>query len=129
MTKQAKTKLDVSAFIQMIDAWPKSWAGFEDDVRIGVDLAAYMRPFILHLRDSGLARKTIRRHLDNTWVIGGEIIRLLQDDEDRRGWTGERLLLDAVRGGEAPLLYHGTKAEQRSTDATARKLHKYLTAD
>lgn len=127
MTKQAKTQLDVSAFVQMIDAWPKSWAGLEDDVPIGVGLTAHMRLFILHLRDSGLARKTIRRHLDNTWAIGGEIIRGLQDDEERRGWTGERLLLDAVRDGEAPLLYHGTMAEQRSADATARKLHKYLT--
>ena len=127
MTKQEQTKLDVSAFIQMIDAWPESWAGLEDDVRIGVELAAPMRPFILHLRDSGLARKTIRRHLDNTWAIGGEIIRELQDDEERRGWTGERLLLNAVGDDEAPLLYHGTEAEQRSADATARKLHKYLT--
>jgi hypothetical protein len=104
----------------------RSWAGIEDDVRIGEELVALVRPFIVNLRDSGLARKTIRRHLDNMWAIGGEIIRSLHSDEERRRWTGERLLLDAVENDEAPLIRGATRAEQESCDATARKLRKYL---
>jgi len=37
-----------------------------------------------------------------------------------------QLLLDAVALGEAPLLYRATEQEQAETDATARKLLRFL---
>lgn len=126
MSPRHASQVDVGPLLQLMDRWPRSWAGIEDDVRIGEELVALVRPFIVHLGDSGLARKTIRRHLDNTWAIGGEIIRGVHENAERRRWTGERLLLDAVELGEAPLLYRATRAEQVSCDATARELQKYL---
>lgn len=126
MSPRRESQVDIGPFLQMIDAWPRSWAGIEDDVRIGEELAALVRPFIVHLRDSGLSRKRIRVHLDNTWAICGEIIRDVHENDERRRWTGERLLLTAVDLGEAPLLYGATRAEQRSCDATALALQKYL---
>jgi hypothetical protein len=33
------------------------------------------RPFIEHLAASSLSPKTIRRHMDNLWLLGGDIIR------------------------------------------------------
>jgi len=38
-------------------------------------MVACLRPFIEHLASSSLSPKTIRRHVDNLWMLGGEIIR------------------------------------------------------
>jgi site-specific DNA-cytosine methylase len=44
-------------------------------------LLACFRPFIEHLASSSLSPKTIRKHVDNLWILGGEIIRDLLDVE------------------------------------------------
>ena len=55
--------------------WPKSWAGIPDDLPIGKQFVELLGPFVAHLQHNNLAPKTIRRHVDNLWCIGGEIIR------------------------------------------------------
>ena len=53
--------------------------GLEKDLPVGQALLVCLRPFIEHLASSSLSRKTIRRHVDNLWLLGGEIIRDLND--------------------------------------------------
>jgi hypothetical protein len=36
-----------------------------------------LRPFLEYLAMSNLSPKTIQKHVDNTWVLGGEFIREL----------------------------------------------------
>jgi hypothetical protein len=43
-------------------------------------LLACFRPFIAHLASSNLSRKTIQKHVDNLWILGGEIIRDVNGD-------------------------------------------------
>ena len=54
--------------------------GVERDLPAGEQLLACLRPFIEHLASSSLSSKTIRRHVDNLWLLGGEIIRDLNED-------------------------------------------------
>ncbi|MBN2528252.1 MAG: hypothetical protein JXR76_17800 [Deltaproteobacteria bacterium] len=61
----------------MMDAWPQSRAGTKDDIPFGVGLVVEIKPFIIQLHSPGLTAKTIRRRLDNRWVIGGEFIRVI----------------------------------------------------
>jgi len=112
----------------MVD-WPASWAGSEEDEIPGRGLVTELRPFIIYLSEQGLSRKTVRRHLDNVWLIGGEIIRSLNYEPKLRRKPARQLLLNAIDTGEAPLAPHATEAEQRGLDATARKLLKFLTAN
>jgi hypothetical protein len=112
-----------------LDEWPKSWAGVEDDERLGHGLVAPMRAFLSHLLEQGLSRKTLHRHRTSLWVIGGEIIRAVHDDDSLRKQPPHQLLLDAIEHGEAPLVYRVTEADQRSFDATARKLLRFLTTE
>ena len=49
--------------------------GLEKDLPPGEALVACFRPFIEHLASSGLAPRTIRRHVGNLWLLGGENIR------------------------------------------------------
>jgi hypothetical protein len=124
-----KQKPGITDFLALMDDWPESWAGMRADVSIGQGLVEEMRPFIIHLHTQGLTRKTVRRHLDNLWSIGGEIIRAVNDDDDGLRRKKPRvLLLNSVELGEAPLLYHFDESHQRSCDATARKLLRFLSS-
>jgi hypothetical protein len=92
----------------------------------GWELVACFRPFIEHLASSGLSPKTIRRHVDNLWTLGGEIIRDLNYTPSQRKVAGKQLLRDTVHDDGGPLIYNGSEEEQRSLDSTCRKLHRFL---
>jgi hypothetical protein len=118
--------LDPAACCRDLDNWPRSWMGLEKDVLPGEQLLACFRPFIAHLASSSLSRKTIRKHVDNLWMLGGEIIRDLHEDPSLRKVAADRLLRDVIYEDGGPLLYHSSEEEQRSFDSTCRKLHRFL---
>jgi hypothetical protein len=100
--------------------------GLEKDLPPGEELVACFRPFIEHLASSRLSSKTIRRHVDNLWILGGEIIRDLNYTPSLRKVTAPRLLREAVHAAGGPLIHNGSEEEQRSFDSTCRKLHRFL---
>ena len=109
-----------------LDDWPRSWMGLEKDVPPGEQLLACFRPFIAHLTSSRLSRRTIGKHLDNLWMLGGEIIRDLHEDPSLRKVAPDRLLSNVIYEDGGPLLHNGSEEEQRSFDSTCRKLHRFL---
>ncbi len=118
---------DTSAYCRDLDNWPRSWMGLEKDLPPGEQLLACFRPFIEHLTSSSLSPKTIRKHVDNLWMLGGEIIRDLHEDPSLRKVTAERLLRNVIHEEGGPLIHNGSEDEQRSFDSTCRKLHGFLT--
>jgi hypothetical protein len=101
--------------------------GWEKDLPPGEKLVACFRPFLEHLAGSDLAPKTIQKHVDNLWVLGGEIIRDLNQNPSLRKLPVEQLLQDAVDADGGPLIHDGSEEEQRSFDSTCRKLRRFLT--
>jgi len=118
---------DVSASCRDLDNWPRSWIGLEKDLPPGEQLLACFRPFIEHLASSSLSPKTIRKHVDNLWMLGGEIIRDLHEDPSLRKVAVHRLLRDVIHADGGPLIHNGSEEEQRSFDSTCRKFHRFLT--
>jgi len=110
-----------------LEGWPRSWMGWEKDLVAGEKLVACFRPFLEDLVASELSSKTIQKHVDNVWALGGEIIRDLNENSSLRRKTIQQILearLD-VEGG--PLLYGiDSEEQQRSFDSTCRKLHQFL---
>jgi len=100
--------------------------GLEKDLPPGEQLVACFRPFIEHLASSSLSPKTIRRHVDNLWLLGGEIIRDLNCDPSQRKVAVHKLLRDAIGADGGPLIYNGSEDAQYSLDSTCRKLHRFL---
>lgn len=100
--------------------------GWEKDLPPGERLVDCFRLFIQHVASSGLSGKTIRRHVDNLWLLGGEIIRDLNQTPSLRKVDVERLLKDRIHEDGGPLLAQGSEEEQRSFDSTCRKLHRFL---
>jgi hypothetical protein len=117
---------DASLYCRDLEDWPRSWMGLEKDLPPGEALVVCFRPFIEHLANAGLSAKTIRQHVDNLWLLGGEIIRDLHYDPSLRKRTAERLLCEAVHQDGGPLVHNGSEEQQRTFDATCRKLHRFL---
>jgi hypothetical protein len=117
---------DASAYCRDLDHWPRSWMWLEKDLPPGEELVACFRPFLEHLASSTLAAKTIRQHVDNLWLLGGEIIRDLNYDPSLRKVAAQQLIRNVVGIDGGPLIYNGSEEEQRSLDSTSRKLHRFL---
>ena len=101
--------------------------GLEEDLPAGEQLLVVFRPFLEHLAASDLSPKTIQKHIDNMWALGGEFIRELHNDSSLRKEPVERVLSGMVEYG-GPLLYHGGEDQQRSFDSTCRKFRRFLAA-
>jgi hypothetical protein len=111
-----------------LEGWPRSWMGWEKDLPPGEKLVASFRPFLEHLVSSDLAPKTIQKHVDNIWALGGEIIRDLNENPSLRKKPVENVLFDLIDDDGGPLLYHcDSEDQQKSFDSTCRKLRRFLT--
>jgi len=74
-----------------------------------------------------LSPKTIQKHVDNLWALGGEIVRDLNENPSLRRKSIEQILADAIDEEGGPLLSGMTSEEQqRSFDSTCRKLSHFL---
>lgn len=128
MPPPAARQRRVVDYLALMEPWPDSWAGVDEDEPIGRDLVTVMRPFMMHLVQRNFSRRTLRRHLDNLWLIGGEIIRKLNYEPRLRSKSASDLLLDAIADGGAPFVHNFNEAEQEVVDVTARKLLRFLSA-
>src|SRR5437899_12873901 len=78
----AASSSQLERYCRDLDGWPRSWMGWEKDLPPGEKLVACFRPFLEHLVCSDLSRKTIQKHVDNMWVLGGEMCVVLILDID-----------------------------------------------
>ena len=81
---------DLVRYCRDLAEWPRSWTGQAKDLPPGERLVACFRPFLEYLVALSLSRKTIRQHIDNLWVLGGEIIGDLNETPSLRRfqWSG-----------------------------------------
>src|SRR5277367_7074388 len=118
----AASSPDLAIYGRDLDEWPRSWMGLEKDVPPGEKLVACFRPFLEHLTSTSLSRKTIRKHVDHLWVLGGEIIRDLHETPSLRRKSIEQILFAVIDDEGGPLIHGGPSEEQqRSFDSTCRK--------
>jgi len=110
-----------------LDEWPHKWRYEPADIAFGEQIVAALTPFLLHLLNEGLSKTTIRRHRDNLWLLGGELIRRRYEDRRlaREDARGALQLLVGSDGG--PLMCPSiTESQQNALDATCRNLHRFL---
>jgi len=118
----------VERYCRGLANWPRSWMGWQKDLPPGEKLMACFRPFLEALVASDLSPKTIQRHVDNLWALGGEIIRDLNENPSLRRKSIEQILDDRIDDEGGPLVYALESEEllQRSFDSTCRKLHRFF---
>ena len=79
--------------------------GLEKDLPPGEKLVACFRRFLEELVASELSPKTIQKHVDNLWALGGEIIRNLHETPSLRRKNIEQILADRTDDEGGPLVY------------------------
>ena len=110
-----------------LDDWPQSWHAEPADIPIGQQIVEVFTPFLLHLLDQGLAKATVRRHRNNLWELGGELIRRRYDDDELARHNVADAIAQLIEGDGGPLIWPRiTEAEQDSLDATCRKLDRFM---
>jgi hypothetical protein len=90
--------------------------GLEKDLAPGEHLVTLFRPFLEHLAASNLSPKTIQKHVDNMWVLGGEFIRDLHNDPPLRKRPVDLVLSKMIE-------YGGPPAGKISKDRSGTKRH------
>ena len=120
---------DLANYCPDLATWPASWCGEERDVIPGQQIVALFTPFLQNLLDQGLSRKTRNLHRDNLWLLGGEIIRDINETPKLRKRPVGELIGEAIANDEGPLIHGcGNDQEQRLFDSTCRKLNRFMTA-
>jgi hypothetical protein len=109
-----------------INEWPDSWKGVQEDVAYGRELIEIFIPFIEEMKSKGLSPKSINKHIDNLWMLGGYIIGQLNYYEDNRQIAPLEMLKSLIDTGDGPMIHHFSEYQQERFDATCRKLYKYL---
>jgi len=106
--------------------WPRSWMGSEKDIAPGEHLVGCFQLFSERLLMTNPTRKTVHKHINNLWQLGGEVIRDLNEDGKLRKIPMELLLLEVLDVDGGPLIHNGSEEEQRSFDSTCRRLYRFL---
>ncbi len=110
-----------------LDDWPRSWHVEPAGIAVGQQIVQAITPFMLHLLEQRLAKATIRRHRDNLWTLGGELIRCRYDDDELAKRHVKDALQQLTQDNSGPLMWPRiTESEQASLDATCRKLNRFL---
>ena len=109
-----------------LNDWPASWEIDDGDQIVGQRIVEALKPFLIDLLAQGLARKTLVRHRDNIWLLGGEMIRRRYDDPDCAKLPLNELLTALIEEDGGPLIGSSiSESEQDSFDATCRKLYRF----
>jgi hypothetical protein len=111
-----------------IDEWAKSWRFDDKDIAPGQQIVDVFAGCILDMLDQGLAVKTIKRHRDNLWALGGHLIKRRYDDKKLAGMEARDALLELVGDDEGPLI-HDNEADQNLMDGSCRRLNQFLRAN
>ena len=120
---------DIVTYVPDLDAWPDSWMIDQPDRIMGKAIVTVLTPFIEHLIKQGFTKRTFKRHVDNLWALGGEIITDINWDESLRKHSAKDLVIDAIDEEGGPSLRNPLNPEdQKPFDSTCKKLYKFLTS-
>ena len=113
-----------------LETWPQRWRYDDSDLATGKRIVACFLPFLRHLIAHRLATKTLQRHRDHLWMLGGEIIRRLHEEPSLVHKPIDSIILQLGDEECGPLIWPRiTERQQDSFDATYRKLYQFLTTN
>jgi hypothetical protein len=112
-----------------LENWARSWCCCEQsDLVEGQRIVKFLKPFLLYLLNQRLSAKTLRKHRDHLWMLGGEVIRRRQENSTLRRVAVERATFALLEEDGGPLIWPRiSESEQDAFDATCRKLYRFVT--
>ncbi len=119
---------NLEPYCKDIDEWPDSWKFDKPDIVTGEKiLHSVIIPFLYFPISKKLTKRTIERHVDSIWLLGGEIIGRVNNDESLREKDGLSLEKEFVDDSGGPYSKHlHSETDMDSFDRSCRKLYKFL---
>ncbi len=113
-----------------LEDWPERWKFDEHDIAPGQGVVEFFKPFLQRLLGTNLSIKTLHRHRDHLWLLGGELIRRRYDDPKLKKMPTHKAIGLLIEEDGGPLIWPRiTETEQNVFDATCRKLYKHLNSE
>lgn len=129
MVNKNSTEL-LMQYCKDIDEWPNRWEIDQADVVIGQAINEYFKSFLLSKIEQGRTRKTIRMTGGYLWVLGGELIRQINNDESERKLSAKDLILKYVDEGGGPYWSHANnELDHARYDSICKQFLKFITAN
>src|ERR1039458_978916 len=94
----------LAAYCPDLEQWPRSWMCEARDLAPGQQMVECFKPFLRHLLGLNLSGKTLRKHRDNLWLLGGQIILDLHESPRHRRWPMAQVVLAALEDEGGPLI-------------------------
>ena len=83
--------------------------------------------FLVNLIERVRSKKTIRNHASYLWVLGGELIRIINNDESQRRLPTKKLILKHVDDLGGPYWRHAyNQADHDRYDSVCRQFFKFF---
>jgi len=109
------------------DEWPERWMGMKEDLEYGKKLLPYMEEFLNELIKRDLSRKTLKNYIDNTWLLGGSIIKDVSVYEEYKTAPLKKLAASVETGGMLPDGYeYMTERELKAFERTCELFEEFL---
>jgi hypothetical protein len=109
------------------DQWPQSWAGDEDDIVVGQKLLVEFKEYLLGLIVKGRKKKTVKKHADYLWSLGGEIISDTNTNGVDANLSGTDILLNYISPSGGPYWRHAYgEKEHEQFDSICRLLYQHI---
>ncbi len=120
-------RLEAIIVSENVQQWPESWAGSAEDIFAGQKLLPHLKLFLQKQIERNLAEKTIKRHAQYLWALGGEIIREINLCEEDRHKTGKEILLKYIHESGGPYWRHAIdEADHQKYDSVCKRLYKLV---
>lgn len=118
----------ITDYCKNTDEWPNSWKREKRDIEVGERiLRNIFIPFFRFLIEKQFTKKTIKKHTNNIWLLGGELIDRVEQEEELRTLNELELVLKFVDSRGGPYSNHiDSESEMISFDSSCKKLYKYL---
>ena len=113
-----------------INQWPNKWEIGKADLKIGQSIVDQLKPFLIDSIEKGRSKKTIKTYAQYLWVLGGELIRQINDDPHERRLSARNLILKYIDDSGGPYWRHARdELEHARYDSICKRLFKFMTAD
>jgi hypothetical protein len=111
-----------------IENWPARWEIVKEDLTIGWAITEQFKLFLLDRIKKGRAKKTVKNYADFLWVLGGELIRSINENEDERQLSANDLILKYIDDSGGPYWRHANdEAGHARYDSVCKQLFKFMT--
>ncbi|MFT5730543.1 MAG: hypothetical protein ACI8PB_004727 [Desulforhopalus sp.] len=119
--------IDIQDYCQDIYKWPQRWKMIPEDIGVGEGMLKEIIPFMEFLVSKKYKQKTLNKHFNNLWLLGGELIDRIDKDEELRQISPLHLILQNIDSSGGPYSKHlDSDYEFESFDSTCRKFYNYL---